>query len=89
MLILGDGERLDPRIARDPRLSGAQREALIKLGGLDPQAEVDGLDQKMRPVVRATLAHREDPVTYSLLRNGDPAKPVMPLAEPWRGRRSS
>lgn len=83
MLLLADGE-LDPRIKDDPRLSVSQVEALTKVAELDPEAQVLGLDAKMRPVLRALLPTGQ--ATYALLRNGDPAKPVMPYTESWRAR---
>jgi hypothetical protein len=84
-ITLPDGE-LDPRIVDDPRWSQAQREAALAVARADPRAHVAGLDQKMRPVIRARLDGPGN-TEYALLRNGDPAKPVKPLQEVWRNSR--
>lgn len=89
MRVLSEPGTLSERIRKDPRLSDAQRESLKRTAEADPEALMLGLDQKMRPVIHCTL---DGPgrTQYAILRNGDPALPVMPLAETWRnGRRSA
>jgi hypothetical protein len=81
-VLLPDGTP-DPRIVDDPRLSKAQADALAAVAGKDPRASVEGLDAKMRPVVRATL-DGPGATRYALMRNGAPVKPVPPLTESWR-----
>lgn len=78
---------LNPRIAADPRWSAAQRDAAAKAAETDPDARVEGMDGKMRPVVRARL--HGPAVSYALMRNGAPAKVTKPLAEEWRPTRRS
>lgn len=71
-------------IQDEPRLSKAQKDAIFAAGKQDPFAVVRGLDEKMRPVVCATLSGPGKQVTYAILRNGEPRKPVLPMAEVWR-----
>lgn len=87
MLLLAPNGELSPRVKSDPRWSGAQVEAARKAAEADTHAHVLGLDQKMRPVIRAKFDGARGPTQYALLRNGDPAKPVMPLVETWRSPR--
>ena len=75
---------LDPRITSDPRFSQAQVQAMRQVAETDPRACVMGLDQKLRPVIRAQLTGPDGPVWYALLRNGTPTKVTRPLAESWR-----
>jgi hypothetical protein len=86
MRILNEANVLDQRITDDPRWSEAQREAAAKAATADAQARCLGLDQKMRPVLTAKFgaARNTPPSQYAVLRNGAPAKPVMPLAEQWK-----
>lgn len=83
MRVLTTHRQVSPRIVDDPRLSRSQLDAIKRLAEKDGDATLRGLDQKMRPVVSCKL---DGPgrTTTALLRNGDPAKPVMPLAESWR-----
>jgi hypothetical protein len=70
-VLLPNGE-LDPRIEQEPRLSSAQRQALLAVAATDDRAKVIGLDEKMRPVVVASLPGPNGSTKYALLRNGDP-----------------
>lgn len=86
MVRLLDGGGLDARILNDPRMTAAQRVAMMDIARVDPEASILGLDAKLRPVISANL---EGPgrTVYALLRNGAPAKLVRPMAETWRKRR--
>lgn len=86
MLILNDANELDQRITDDPRWSEAQRDAAAKAAAADPRARCLGLDQKMRPVLTAKFgtARNTPPSQYAVLRNGAPAKPVLPFTEHWK-----
>lgn len=75
---------LNPRVKDDPRLSKAQRDALLRYAEKDGDAVVLGLDTKMRPVVRARLSGPGSMVEVALLRNGEPTSKVGKLAEVWR-----
>jgi hypothetical protein len=79
---------LNSRVADDPRLSKSQRDALAKAAGADEEAGVIGLDNKMRPVVRARLSGPGRQADYALRRNGNPARVTMPMAEAWSERPS-
>jgi hypothetical protein len=74
---------LNERLA-DPRLSQAQRDAMIAAVKKDARAGVIGLDSKMRPVIHANLPGPRKATEYALLRNGEPTKVAKPMAETWR-----
>jgi hypothetical protein len=78
-----DADSLNPRIAKDPRLSKAQLGSLVKVAAQDSEAVVMGLDAKMRPVVQARLSGPARMTRYALLRNGDPTKLTPSMAEGW------
>lgn len=87
MITLSDGLRgLNARLRKEaePRLSQAQREAMLLALRTDASAKVLGLDQKHRPVVRARLGGPNDVTDYALLRDGGSTRPILPLAETWR-----
>lgn len=79
-------EALVRRLRKDqePRLSQAQREAILAAAQTDPRAVVDGLDKKHRPVVRAKLGGPNGTVRYALLKDGTSTPIILPLAETWR-----
>lgn len=80
---------LNPRIARDQRLSQSQREALLKYASEDPRAGVKGLDSNMRPVVHCKMPTAQKPSYWAIARNGDPKQPsrrrngTLQLTEVW------
>lgn len=79
--------RLDSHLdelAKDPRLSQAQQEALRLILAADRDAKVEGLDSKLRPVVLASLGVPRRESRYALLRNGDPTNVTGQLKEEWR-----
>lgn len=78
-----DAGRIRSEIASDPRLSKSQLDAVRRLASADRDATLDGLDQKMRPVVTARVGGSRFRSRTALMRNGDPAKAQMPLAEKW------
>lgn len=69
-------------IMDDPRLSQSQKEEIKKAATADPDAEVIGLDKKLRPVIKFHKK-RGQVATYALLRNGDPTPELRPLKENW------
>jgi hypothetical protein len=81
---LGDPLVLSERVLSEPRLSKAQRDAMLSVVLRDEKAGVEGLDARMRPVVSARLSGPRGRTRYALLRNGDPAKVEGPLTEVWR-----
>jgi hypothetical protein len=74
--------QLNSRIKDDPRISQSQCQALGKIGRTDPQAQMVGLDEHMRPVVQAWHDGPRNNRTYALLRNGGPVK-AGKLEEVW------
>ncbi len=82
--ILNSNKGLNERLQTEPRLSKAQRDALADIAATDPQAQVVGLDEKMRPVVHAKLPGPGSDTKFALLRNGEPRKVAQPLVEEWR-----
>ena len=77
---------INVRIAEEPRLSKAQKDAIRSAAEADSGATVEGLDsyKNPRPVVTARLPGPRKRVRYALLRNGEPTKVTSPLAEVWR-----
>jgi hypothetical protein len=76
------GDDLNPRIKNDPRVSESQCQALRKLGRTDPNAQMAGIDDHMRPVVSTWLDGPRNHTRYALLRNGAPTK-AGKLEEAW------
>lgn len=70
-------------IEDDPRLSQAQREAMRHALAADRDAKVEGLDAKLRPVLRASLGIPRRESRYALLRNGDPTDVTGSIKEQW------
>jgi hypothetical protein len=82
---------------KDPRLSPQQKRVLGECRKADPNAEILGLDRRMRPVVRVKTGIPQQPRIWAVLRNGDPADVTWEdkhgytegtyafqnLAEPW------
>lgn len=80
---------LHMRIQNEPthRISKAQRDSLLAIALQDPQAVVEGLDWKFRPVVRAKASGPGRKTRYALQKNGA-ATPIdwggrNRLAEEW------
>lgn len=69
----------------DPRLSKAQMDAIESTCKSDSGARLLGLDQKLRPVVRARVGIPREVRTWALLRNGDPTDAAL-LNETWQER---
>lgn len=75
--------------AKDPRLSASQQRALGDAVLADPAARILGLDQSLRPVVRAVLGTPPKVTEYAIQRNGDPVVPNLDsgrLHESWSDR---
>jgi hypothetical protein len=79
-------EVIDDIGRREPRASQAQREALRNLLATDPDARLEGLDQRQRIVVNAKSGFPRQSRRYALMRNGDPAAVSGRLAETWSRR---
>ncbi len=83
---------LHDRILNEPkhRISEAQREAMRQLARKDPRARLEGLDWKLRPVVKAHLAGPATNTCYALMKNGNATGVTWDnprgqrLAEHWR-----
>jgi hypothetical protein len=71
-------------IEGDGRISRSQLDRMLKYTTQDPDAEVIGMDSKVRPVIRARLGGSKEPSEFSLLAGGRPTAVVLPLLEEWR-----
>lgn len=71
-------------IEQDGRFSASQLSAMLKFTRQDPTAEVIGMDEKVRPVIRARLGGAQRKSRFALLANGRPHEVVGKVAEPWR-----
>lgn len=70
-------------IESDARIGQGHQEAMRKIAEADPKAEILGMDNRFRPVIRAQLGGATRRTQFSLLANGQ-AKPVSkPIAERW------
>lgn len=59
-------------LRRDPRLNNKQKQMLSECLKSDPEAEIFGLDSKMRPVIRVRSGIPREPRVWTVMRNGDP-----------------
>lgn len=84
MRILNEGLSLAEEIEADGRISESQEHMMLKYAGQDPEAEVIGMDKKVRPVIRARLGGAKRASTFSLLAGGRPTEVHEPMLEEWR-----
>ena len=83
MRVRGPGGRLAAAIQSDPRFSQAQRDAMLAITRSDVQAEILGLDARLRPVIQAALGPKRQRASFALLRNGEPKPVTGRLREEW------
>jgi hypothetical protein len=77
-------ESLYVDLVKDPRISHAQRDAIRAAVNADVEAEIIGLDGKLRPVLSVRLGKPRRWRRYALLRNGEPTVVTKPMREEWR-----